>query len=111
MPSFFREACLAQGLEQLGGGEEALDVVVGLQEGEGLVDDVALVELHLLHLAALDELDDPARVEVDHEADAAADLAEVLDGEAQAARARGADVQPVGALRKGSSGSVSLNIE
>ena len=44
-----------------------------------------------------------------HEADAAAVLGEVLDGEAQPARAGRAEHQPVGAFRERCSGSVSLN--
>ena len=51
-------------------------------------------------LAHLEELDDPARVEVDDEADAAAVLREVLDGETQAARPRRPEHEPVRALRE-----------
>ena len=81
-----------------------------LQERQRLVDDVLLVGLELLHLPLLDQLDDPARIEIDAEADAAAVLGEVLDRQPQPARARRAEHQPVGALRESSSGSVSLNI-
>jgi hypothetical protein len=42
----------------------------------------------MFHPALLDQFDHPARIEVDAEADAAAELAEMLDGEAQAPRAR-----------------------
>ena len=91
---------LAQRFEQLRRGEQALDGVVRLEERQRLVDDVALVELHHLHLAHLDQLDHPARIEIDHEADAAAMLREMFDGEPQPARAARADHQPVSALRK-----------
>src|SRR5579871_1829729 len=59
-----------------------------------------LVGLGLVDLASLDQLDDPSRVEIDHEADAAAVLAEVLDGQTQTSRAAGPDHDPVGAARK-----------
>ena len=81
-----------------------------LEQRQRLVDDVALVRLHLIHLARLDELDDPARVEVHAEADAAAMLGQMFDGQPQAARAGGADHEPVAPFGKCSSGSVSLNI-
>src|SRR5437588_326675 len=81
----------AQGVEELGRGEHALDVVVGGEDGDGLIDDVVLIRLQVLHPAFLDDLDDPARVEIDAEADAAAELGEMLDRQAQAARARGAE--------------------
>ncbi len=70
---FFEPA--AQGVEQLGGREHALDVVLGRKDGERLVDDVFLIGLEVLHPAFLDDLDDPARIEIDAEADAAAELA------------------------------------
>ena len=71
--------------------------------------DVLLVGLDLLHLPHLDQLDDPARIEVDHEADAAAVLGQVLDREAQPARPARADHQPVRRPSgNASSGSVSL---
>ena len=90
----------AQGLEQLGSREHRLDVVPGREDRERLVDHVVLVGLEVLHPALLDQLDHPARVEVDAEADAATVLAQVLYGQAQPARARGAEHQPVGARRE-----------
>ena len=78
---------LAQGVEQLRRGEHALDVVPGREDRHRLVDAVFLVGLQVLHPALLDELDHPARVEVDAEADAAAILAEVLDRQPQPPRA------------------------
>src|SRR5437763_111996 len=71
------------------------------QDRQGLIDAVLLVEIALLNLAALDALDDPARVEVDAEGDPAAELGEMLDGQAQAAGAGGAEHEPVGALGEG----------
>src|SRR2546429_9976678 len=59
-----------------------------------------LICLQVLHPALLDELHHPARIEIETEADAAAELAEMLDGESQSARAGGAEHHPVGALRE-----------
>src|SRR4051812_31904080 len=71
------------------------------EDREGLVDAVILVEIDFLNFAALEALNDPARVEIDAERDAAAELGEVLDGEAQPARAGRAEHEPVGALGEG----------
>ena len=49
-------------------------------------------------IARLDQLVDPARVEVDVEGDAAAVLGQVLDRQAQTARPGGTEHQPVAAL-------------
>ena len=87
-------------LEQLRRREHAADVVPGLEDRDGLIDDVILVGLQVLAPALLDELDDPARIEIDAEADAAAVLREVLDRQAQPARARRPEHQPVRALRE-----------
>src|SRR4029079_17951867 len=74
--------------EQLGRGEHAADVVIGLQNGDRLLDHVILVGLQMLAPALLDQLDDPSRVEIDAKADAAAILRQMLDGETQPARTR-----------------------
>jgi len=87
-------------VEQLGRREHALDVVPGRQHGHGLVDDVLLIRLQMLHPALLDELDDPARVEIDAKADAAAMLAKMLDRQAEPAGAGGPEHQPVRPLRE-----------
>jgi hypothetical protein len=100
MPSFLSEARSHSASRSFGRREEAADPVVGLEDREGLLDDVPLVPLHRRDLAGLDLLDDPAGVEVHHEADAAAELAEVLDREPQAPRPGGPHLEPVGALRE-----------
>ena len=89
-----------QRLEQLRRREHALDVVAGAEDRDRLIDDVILVGLQVLGPALLDQLDDPARIEVDAEADAAAMLRQVLDRQPQPARAGRAEHQPVRALRK-----------
>ena len=86
MPAFFSEMRSHSASSSFGVVNRHL-IVVRLEQRERLVDDVLLVRLHLSISPPLDELDHPARVEVEHEADAAAMLGEVLDGEAQAARA------------------------
>jgi hypothetical protein len=73
---------------------------VSLEKRQRLVDAVLFVTLGFLNVAALNELDDPARVEIDTEGDAAAMLREMLDSEAEAAGAAGAEVQPVSAARE-----------
>ena len=85
-------------LEQFRRGEHAPDVVPRLENGHRLIDDVRLVGLEVLAPAFLDQLDDPARIEVDAEADAAAILREVLDRQPQPPRARRPEHQPVRAL-------------
>src|SRR5260221_14167238 len=57
-----------------------------------------LVGAQVLHPAFLDELDHPARVEVDAEANAAAILAQMLDGQSQPPRSGWPEHQPVSAL-------------
>ena len=86
--------------EQLRRGEHALDVVPGGEDRERLVDAVLLVRFEVLHPALLDELDDPPRIEVDAEADAAAILGQMLDRQPQPPRAAGAEHQPVRPLGK-----------
>ena len=99
-----------QRLEQLRRREHAADVVAGLEDRHRLIDDVILVGLQVLAPALLDQLDDPARIEIDAEADAAADTARGARPPAAAAAAptarASASSSPSG---KNSSGSVSLN--
>jgi hypothetical protein len=76
---------LAQRLEELRSDEEALDPRVGLDQRERLIHHVVLVGLGHLDPPLLDALDDPPRVQIEEEADAAAHLGEVLHREAQAA--------------------------
>ena len=61
---------------------------------------VVLVRFEVLAPALLDQLDDPARIEIDAEADAAAVLGEVLDRQPQPPRPGRAEHQPVRALRE-----------
>ena len=100
MPAFFSEIFSQSGLQQLGRGEHALDVVVRPQDRQGLLDAVVLVVLQHGELALLDQADDPARIEVDAEADAAADLGQVLDGQPQPPRPGGTEHEPVRAAGK-----------
>ena len=64
MPIFLQRHLFAERFEQLGRGEHAADVVVRAQQREPLLDHVLLVGFGLFDLAALDQLDDPARIEV-----------------------------------------------
>src|SRR5438477_417247 len=75
-------------------------VVASLENGDGLIDDVVLVRLQVLGPPLLDQLDHPAGIEVDAEADAAAQLREVLDRQPQAPGTRRSEHEPVGALRE-----------
>ena len=49
-----------------------------------LFDDMLLVLFGHLDLVHLDELDDPARIKINHETDSAAILRQMFDGEPQA---------------------------
>ena len=99
-----------QRVEQLGRGEHAADVVPGREDRDGLVDAVLLVRFQVLHPALLDQLDDPARIQVDAEADAAAILRQVFHRQPQS---RAVPTGPASAsstlVGKYLSGSVSLN--
>ena len=102
MPSFLSETCSQSASSSFGVVNRHLMSSCALQQRQRLVDDVLLVASRPSPISPpLDQLDHPARVEVDHEADAAAVLREVLDGQAQPARAGGPERQPVGALREG----------
>ncbi len=87
-------------LEELRRREHALDVMPRLQDRDGLVDDVVLVGVQVVGPALLDELDHPARIEIDAEADAAPVLRQVLHGEPQTPGAARPEHQPVGAARE-----------
>src|SRR4029079_13550538 len=58
------------------------------------------VRLEVIPPALLNQLDDPARIEIDAEADAASVLREVFDRKAKPARPARAEHEPVGPLRK-----------
>jgi len=75
-------------------------MVVRAQQSEALFDNVLFVTLGHVDFAHFDELDHPARIQVHHEANAAAVLGQVLDRQPQAARAARAEHQPVGAARE-----------
>ena len=90
----------AQRLDQLRRAEHALHVVPGAEDRDRLIDAVLLVRFEVLHPALLDELDDPPRIEIDAEANAAAMLGQVLDRQPQPPRAGRAEHQPVRAQRK-----------
>ena len=53
-----------------------------------------------MHVAALEQLDHPARVEIETKTDAAANLRQMLHSEAQAPGAAGPDHDPIGAARE-----------
>ena len=69
--------------EEFGCGEHALDVIIGGEHGESLVNAVCAVFLCVFDFALFEEFDDPAGVEVYAEADTAAELCEVFDCEPQ----------------------------
>lgn len=83
----------SEGFEQLRGGEEAGDFAV-FEDEAGLIDDVVHVLAGDVELFVRNEFFDEAWVEVDEVAGAATEVGEVLDGEAEAAGAGGADHEP-----------------
>ena len=96
---FFLE-CFAKRLEQFRSREHALDVMSRGQHGDSLVDAVLLVFFQVFHPSLFDQLDDPARIQVDAETDAAAMLSQMLDGQSQPTRSARTEHQPVGSLGK-----------
>src|SRR6185436_2408814 len=84
---FLQRNFFAERFEQLRRGKEAANVVVCSQQGEALLNYVLLVLFGLFCLALLNQLDDPTRIKIHHEANAAAKLCQMFDGEAQTARA------------------------
>ena len=98
LPCF--SSAVAERFEQLRRGEHALDVVPGREDRQRLVDAVLLVRLQVLHPALLDELDDPPRIEIDAEADAAAVLARCSTASRSRRGPLGPEHQPVGPLGK-----------
>src|SRR4029079_14262485 len=91
---------LAERLEQLRSREQAANVVVCAQQRHALFDDVLLVLLGHLRLAHLQQLNDPARIEVDHQTDPAATFREMLDRETQATWSSWTKRKPIGSFRK-----------
>ena len=99
MPASQRSDLLGERFEQLRRGEEAAHLAM-LQNGHGLIDDVLHVGAGLVELLVGDDLLHEARIEIDEVARAAAHVGEMLDGEAQAARAGRAHHQPVVVARE-----------
>ena len=89
---------LGEIFEEARGGEHVRDLAVAQDRG-GLVDDVLLIFSGHGHLAGADEALHKARIEVHEVAGVAAVVGEMLHGEAQTPRARGADHEPI-ALRE-----------
>ena len=100
----------AKRFKQLWRREHAADIVAGVENGDGLLDHVRLVSIQVFDRARLDQLDDPARIEVDAKADAAAVLAQDARRQAAAVADRRARAS-ASSSRSGkySSGRVSPN--
>src|SRR3954468_19060007 len=86
---------LAQCFEQLWCCEQAANIVVRPQLRESLLNYMLLVLLRHFWLAHLDQLNDPTRIEINHEADAAAVLRQVFHGQAERAGAGWTKRQPI----------------
>src|SRR6185503_3482305 len=82
-PHLLQRDFLTQRFEKFGSREQTTNIFVRLQERQALLDDVLLVLLGHLRLAHLEQLDNPARIKIDHETDAAAMLSQVFDCETQ----------------------------
>ena len=67
---------------------------------QSLIDHMLLVLFSHLCLAHFDQLNDPARIEINHETNTATILGQVFYGQAQTARTGWTQRQPVGAMRK-----------
>ena len=85
----------AERLEQLRRGKRALHIMSRGQHSDRLIDAMLLVLFQVFHPPLLDQLHDPARIQIDAETDAAAMLCQVLDRQTQATGSRGAQHQPV----------------
>jgi hypothetical protein len=70
------------------------------EDCDRLIDAMLLVGFEVLHPALFDELDDPPRIEIDAKADTAAELGQMFDRQAQAARTARAEHQPVRSFGK-----------
>lgn len=58
-------------------------IMSGGENGNCLINTVLFVCFQMFHPALLDQLDDPAGIQIDAEADAAAELAQVLNRQIQ----------------------------
>jgi hypothetical protein len=99
MPALPKIDLFPQRLQQFGRGEKPADFPV-LENGHGLIHDVVHVIARDLELFGGQDAFDPARIEVNEVAGTAAEIGQVLDGQAQAARAGRPDHQPGAAGRK-----------
>ena len=97
---FLQGYFFAQFLEEFGGCEHAFHIVVGAQNGEGLVDDVGFVEFQFVERATLDQFVDPSGIEIDEKTNSPANLTQVFDSQTQAPRARRPQHQPIRPLGK-----------
>ena len=98
----FRQRCAAffqpqaQRFDQFGRANIALDVVVGVQNRDRLVDAVFFVFFQMFHPAFFDQLDHPPRIEIDAKTNPSAKLAEVLDRQSQPTWPGRTEHQPIG---------------
>src|SRR5262249_12323213 len=89
-----------QRFQQLGSGEQALDVVSGFENGERLINHMVLVSVQVLHPSFLDELYDPTGIEIDAKTNSASILAQMLYRQAKSSRTGRAKHEPVRAFRE-----------
>src|SRR6185436_3755305 len=75
-----------QRFEQFRRRKQATNTVMRFQQSKTLLDDVLLVLLGHLRLAHLDQLNDPAWIEIDEETDPATMLREMFDCQTQTTR-------------------------
>src|SRR5262245_25704058 len=83
----------ADRFEQFRRREHALDLM-GLQQNERLLDDVLLVSLRFLNVAALEELDHPPRIKIKPETNSTTMLRQMLHREPQPPRTAGTHHDP-----------------
>src|SRR6185369_6561948 len=81
--------------EQLRRRKHAVNVVARPKNRDRLIDDVVLVGLELIHPTLLNQLDHPARIEINREADAGTVLRQMLDREPETPRPARTEHQPV----------------
>src|SRR5687767_10107191 len=84
-PHFFQRHSFAEGFQKFRRREKTTNVRVSLQERKALLDYVLFVAFCFFCFALFDQFDDPTRIEIHHEADAASELRQMLDRETQPA--------------------------